>query len=673
MDGTLKSIFVRLNVNMQNLTNKAIAQIIIKIVFMHGDRMSKNEIKEELAKLNECKHIDDKEVEEILFELTNSELRCKDGKYYLSTPKRTAIQTSIDKSVARKEAILSKFFSGLNTDREVIKEWLQEVTIKFFEAYSEEWISDVAASTSHINHNENSIRSLITLRTNNYNGIDKEDKKILPSRFISFVTDTDTNVVDYLWEYGTSAFASKLIRTMHGVDELTLETFRNSNCILDTNILMFIALESRYKDAFVAIEKVFEDLGVKVKILYITQKEYDNKITNQRSITLHNLEKYGYDITMLPDDDFTNVAKSLRCHSVQDFERCFDVSMKRPEFIHNRLPIELLDNDKKLIETIDSAQEDEKLKNKLNSIFKSFAKHDKSGAALCHDVGLIEGVKYLRNQECEDNKYYILSEEISINQYSKEFGFKRNLPLCLRVDTLINLLAVNNGGDTFNAEDYAPLFANIIRSGLIPEANTFRQTELYRFYQMNANIAKLPKETTTDIVMTMHEEILRGVDEDDLYRDLEEMITKGELNVGKQLEVTKEELDLTSKRAKREEEKKDAVLDMLRNEILAHETRAYDKDTKSIKYRFRLWIPLILLVVIASVAAFLYFTSDEAPNIWVTIGSGIGINVASSLLIDFCFGERKINEREKNRTREIERTVNDELQKKIAKSPLYNE
>lgn len=51
--------------------------------------------------------------------------------------------------------------------------------------------------------------------------------------FFDFINTTDPDVDAYLWEYGTSSFASKLVRTMYGVDEFTLDTFRNSHCILD--------------------------------------------------------------------------------------------------------------------------------------------------------------------------------------------------------------------------------------------------------------------------------------------------------------------------------------------------------------------------------------------------------------------------------------------------------
>ena len=398
MDKTLRSIYLRLDVNMQHLTSKAIAQIIVKIIYTNECGMKKNEIKEALAKVNEWRHIDDKEIDDILNVLVPKEIKLRNGVYSLSSAKRESIRKSIEESEKRKEYIIDKFFFRLNSDRNVISEWLTDVSIKFFEVFSDEWISDLMAKTNHVMRSENAIRQLISDRTNNNRYVDEDDKKELPGRFFDFVNTHDAMVVDYLWEYGTSAFASILITNKHGVDALTLDTFRDSVCVLDTNILLFIALESRYKDALSALEKVFKDLNIKVRVLYITKQEYEGKIRCQRMATIHNLEKYGYDVTIMPNDDFTNYARHLKCKTQSDFENLFDYTLALPKHIRENVAIELLDDDKNLAEAIEKAQTDESLCKKLNDIFFNVVRRKKGTSATNHDIGLLEGVRYLRNE-----------------------------------------------------------------------------------------------------------------------------------------------------------------------------------------------------------------------------------------------------------------------------------
>lgn len=664
LKGTLQSISVRLNVNMNNLSRKAIAQLIVKIVYLK-ESISKQGIKDELASLNDSRHISSNEIDEILAELVPNELKCRNGNYTISTTKRKVIKESIDAARKRDKIILDTYFRELNTDTEIISKWLIDVTIRFFESYSEEWISDVVALTNSVKSSISSIMSMIERRTKSFPDIDRDDRDRLPSKYRDFIMSSDKNVEEFLWDYGTSAFASKLIRIVHGVDQLTLDTFRNSICVLDTNILMFIALESRYQEALNAIEKVFSDLGVKVKILYITHKEYENKITNQRNVTIHNFEKYGDNIAMLPNDDFTEFLKQSLCKTEVDIRDAFDYKLRRPEYIKDTVKIEMLDNDSKLKEIIENAQKDDCLKGKLNTIYKEYTNHSKTESALKHDIGLIEGVKYLRNTS-RDSKIFIMSEEISINQYSKDLGFKNNLPLSLRVDTLINILAVNNGGDTFNAEDYISLFANMIRLELVPRRDTFRQTELYKFYQMNANIAKLPLDITKNIVLKMHDKIIKGEEDESLHRDLEEMITKGELDVSKRLSNTENELYLKNNEIERISKENETVKSLLIEQIKDKVTQDYDKKTKQIRGLFYIWIPIIIIIISVIVVWSCYYIIEE-PSFIVSLIINILVNVLF-VGVPICIGKFKvIKERERQRYKHIEeetdRRYNKELQK----------
>ena len=115
MQDSLNSIYLRLDVNMQYLASKAIAQIIIKILFSKGGSMSAGEIKEQLAKVNDGNNFDNNEIDDILNDLCLNEIKKRDGRYYLSTSRKKKLQESIDESEKRQNFILGKYFSGFNT------------------------------------------------------------------------------------------------------------------------------------------------------------------------------------------------------------------------------------------------------------------------------------------------------------------------------------------------------------------------------------------------------------------------------------------------------------------------------------------------------------------------------------------------------------------------------
>lgn len=663
MTEALNSIYLRLNVNMQNLASKAVAQIIVKIVYANDGGMTKGEIKEKLAKVNDGKSISDSEIDEILKKLSDkehAELTCHKGRYNLSKARRDKIFQSISESDQRRNEIIDKFFSGLNSGRSVIEEWLVEMSLKFFENYSDEWISDLMAQTDRITCRADSVRELVTRRTRSMSQIDKDDMEILPQRFFSFINSHEDIVDAYMWEYGTSAFASKLIRNKHGIDNLTIETFKDSYCMLDTNVLLFIALGNKYQGAFKAIEKVFADINVKAEILYITKREYENKVKTQRYQTLANLESFGYEIASIPDDDFTKMAIQYGCRHKSDFERFFDHTLSLPDSIFKQVAINLKDNDSELNEVIDKVQADQSLIDKLKNISKRFTRNGKRDTACRHDIGLIEGVRHLRDSETEENKYFILSDDYSINQYSKEYGLRKGLPLSIRVDTLINMLAINNGGDAFDAADYRPLFANIIRLGLIPRKDTFRQSELYQLSQMNERVTKLPSNEVRMIVKEVHRRYLEGKNEDEIRRDLNELVTKGEISAKDEVQKAKDQLYFESKQKQEYQAQSAKDRKNLERNIKNQVTKEYDSTT--IRKTILWWVVLtVVAIILALLITFLYRNNIPENSRLESLAIGFTGSAILEVVVGI-IGQRKfLSQRKRERHKAISDAVNAKL------------
>ena len=660
MKNTLSSIYLRLDFDMQNLASKALAQIIVKLIFLHDGNMTKTEINNELTILNNNKSLDEREVNRVLEELVRNELSFRKGRYYLSKSRRNKIETNVSESKNRRDRIINVFFSGLNSEQEAIIEWLEKMTLIFFEIFSDEWISDLLSSTRHIFVKAETIREQIALHTNKCLNIDSEDRELLPQRFFDFINTRNAEVNDYLWEYGTSAFASKLICNHHGIDKLTMDIFRNSNCILDTNVLFFIALDSKYKDSFKALEKVFLDLAITPYYLFITKQEYENKVANQRCETLHNLEKYGIEITSLPNDDFTKTATSLLCRTPEDFTRFFDNTMHIPTHLYNELKINLLDNSTELANVIDESQHNTQLCDRLNTIFESETHRRKRTSACMHDIGMLEGVKFLRKDtNNSDNKYFIISDDFSVNKYAREAGIKNWLPLSMRLDTLINMLAINNGGDTFDAADYKPLFANIIRLGLTPRKDTFRQTELYQMAQMNSRITHLPAENIKSIATEIHHRFVLGESEDLIRRDLNEMVTKGEIVAKDEVRRANEELqyqqDVNKQLKDIHKHDREYIKQIIKDKV----TNEFDNETRRQVRNCILLFIIIAIFVAASIFFILNHTIENSliDNFIISMIASAIINIVSF----FIKRSSILKKRRNNKNKQIEENVIKEL------------
>lgn len=660
MDKVLSTIYLKVKSETQTLTKSAIAQILVKIIYSSEKRMSLKDIIAAYKAFTNRKFVDEQIITELIENLCkNSEIqKSAKNEYYLSPSRRNQISKYCEDSANRTNAILERYFFEVHSDKEVIRQWFQDVTLHFFQFFSDEWISDLLKTKDAVIHSKDSIKDMVEKRTRNIKGVDKKDYENLPKLFFKFLGSKDSDVTAYLWEYGTSAFSAKLISNTTGIDALTLDVFKGSKCLLDTNILMFIKLDaSKFHNALISLENSFNNLGIELGVLYITKQEFQHKIDHQRCLTLSNLEKFGLDITSDANDDFTKSAIALQCRTKEDFIRYFDCLRELPEHLNETLKITEIDDSKILLEAIEKAQKSEHKIAELNSVYKSATGRDKRNSALMHDVGLIAGVEYLRNNE----KWFILSEEISVNNYSKNKPTVSGLPLALRVETLINVLALNNGGDSFDADDYMPLFASIIQNGFQPQKDTFVQEDLYAIYEMNQQIALLPEGQKKEIVQEINSKRLKGETDDKLKVELERAITRGKLQIHDDLNEAKEQLSASKKETQRQKDRGDVTYNALRKTI---EEKVVSRYNKRLCGRIALFI--VGAIIIFGMFYFIYSwiknnveeTNSQSIAFVISIVTSIAFEIALSI-----WGYCNIKELFQSKKRYIEEQTKIELEK----------
>ena len=628
MEKILQSIYIQVDASYETLTNSAIAQLLVKLLFRCAEPVSDKELLGIYTNDLPKKSIDEAVYSKILEQLVDKhEIQYKNKKYYLSTAKKKKIQQSIDEAHNRVEQILQKYFRGkYHSSDEIVSRWFEDVTFRFFEIYADAWISSLLEGGSAINNQAESIKSTIENRTKSFPDIDKRDLNILPTLFFSFITARDSIVDAYLWEHGTSRFAAQLISNRHGINQLTIDAFKDSTCVLDTNILIFIALAAgSVKDSFKLLEQTFQQLNINSQILYITSEEYRHRVSIQRDATLNNISHFGSkNSSNIANDDFTKCAKALHCESEEDFARFFDSIQDFPEVIHENVEIELFDNDKQLNDVITRAQNDEDKKQYLNSLYIAVKNRDKRPNALTHDVGLIEGVKHLR---ANGHKVFILSEEASINAYSKNQPLDKGLPLAIGIDTLLNVLATN-GGTITDSSEYTALYATLIRHNLFPHEQTFTQCQLYELYKLNNRIAKLTEEETERIAWEAHEKMVKGLPEEDLRLFINDTITASELALRDEISKKEEELDSMKLGLKKETHGKLKFKNAFEESIYNEEHR---KLLKKMIFRCVVW-PLVILSVIIGALCCIPLFIDNILEIQGQVIIGILSSIAATLI-----------------------------------------
>lgn len=110
MEKILQSIYIQVDASYETLTNSAIAQLLVKLLFRCAEPVSDKELLGIYTNDLPKKSIDEAVYSKILEQLVDRhEIQYKNKKYYLSTAKKKKIQQSIDEAHNRVEQILQKY------------------------------------------------------------------------------------------------------------------------------------------------------------------------------------------------------------------------------------------------------------------------------------------------------------------------------------------------------------------------------------------------------------------------------------------------------------------------------------------------------------------------------------------------------------------------------------
>lgn len=589
LDGVLRSMYLQLDTTTKYLTRNAESQLLVKIIFQHHNSTFK-EICRFYKDFVNCEN--EERLDAVLSELIkNGEIVKKNGKYSIPKSKAEKIKLALEESQNRFQRIIDNF-KPFFSDSKVVSEWLIDAMMHFFGTFSDDWISDLCYKANAIARREDSILDVIKKRTANNKDLHRQDKEELPRKFLQLILKRELDITHFLWEYGTAAFSAKLIKNSYTTDDLTLETFKDCHCILDTNILMHIGLESsEYYTSFKVLENVFKELGINAGILYITQREYITAVQNKKEQVINLVAKYDREVLEASSDQYLKTAIKRHCKTEEDY-KCFFSSLEQvPKHIYENTPINLYDDDQVLEEKIIKAQSDETKLSELNSIYKNITGKNKRDNALLHDVGLINGAHYLR----DNGKYFILSQEVSVNTYAKQKPFVNKLPIAMRIQTLLNVLALNGNTHIVN-EDYKSLFANMIREGLQPNSDTFTAADLSIMLEKNEQISKLPSNKIIEIANQIHQERLLDVSENQITMNMTRKIQGAKIEVVEDLSKTKQELSAERKEKEHFKSSADKSEQALRLQIEKEVRKEFRSNC------IRLWTKRILLCILICIA-----------------------------------------------------------------------
>ena len=662
MDKTLKAIHLRLDSTSKSLTKNAISQLIIKILYQYKNPIDLKTIVGELKSILKTtidqKRIDD-ELEKLLH---NQEIKYEKKKYSLSRPNRRTLEKRYVESEDRLKRIIAKYFRPFSSEYEVIKEWFSDTTVEFFKSYSNEWISDLCYNKSQkLKTNKEDIFKHIERRTKNNKNLDVNDISNLIEKFTEcLIYKKDADLDAHLWEYGTSAFAANLLQSSIGADPISISAFRDSKCVLDTNVLMNIGLEaSEYHYAIKKLDTIFDELKIRTGYFHITKEEYTNTVAVKNDEILRTASRFSYDVINETDDHFIQSAIQRKCHLYEDFESFCQEILTPPETLDEKKTIEYFNDDVELEKEIENAQNNEQKKKELNTIFKNVTGKDKRENVLVHDVGLITGTEYYRKNE----KAFILSQEISINKYSHNKPTIENLPLAIRLETLINMLAIDNGGTEVNPTDFSILFADMIRFNLQPDKDIFQVADLAKLLDTELQIEQLPHGEVIKLAKNLHLNRSIGMSDEEVSLALNRDFQDVKLKFVEDLNITENNLAFEKSENKKYKHNLSKTEKALRRRIEKEEQKKYENSVLMSRLIWFLIIPLS--VTILTCVGIYYFLDTSSQSNFKSYTIGIGINIVLWIFTSVIVTKPELIKRNLSKRNEIDEIVENRFRNEV--------
>ena len=624
----LNSVLIKHDNSFKSLTKIALSQIILKIIYENKNGITTSSIKQKLENYVNV-NFRTQDIDDSLTHLKNSKkVNLKSNKYYILESYKVELDKSVSESESLHTDVIHYWFSNSETFKsengsEKTYKWLNRILVSFFKEYRYDWINDlkrqrVAGKRKTINVDK--------ILTNCFEKteIEDRDKSWFLEQFKKFIESDRLKDNELLWYYGFSMFSATLLTANNYADEFSLEIFKDSNFILDTNILMTIGLEGQdFYYAFQPIEKIFKELNISPIYFYLTKEEYRRAVANKRQATYKALDTFGYDIVKETGCGIIATAIKRRCRSEKDFSQFFNELEKIPEVLHSDIQIKLEDY-QELSSEIERGQSDEQIIENINKININRTGKPKSKNVLSHDAGLVSGAFFLNKKR----KSWILTKDGTIREYANENIVRNDNPIAIGLDSFIQIMAINSGNIENSVTNFAPLFAKIVRFSLLPEKNVFKVEDLDFILGTKVEIEKLKNEDVFEIARNVNKLRIQNKPDDDIALEVRRFFQKKEIDYETdkiKSETENFELSTENKRTSQQRDNLDKKLFDIQYES------EIDKLKKAIRWNWLKFIGIPIVILFAILILNHLFVFEN-----LGLYGSIIVNILTSLIVYMC-------------------------------------
>ncbi len=651
MKRQLHTLYIKHDGQFKTLSKMALGQVIVKLIHLQKNGARLNTIQSELQSILTNPISAEDVLQSLQLLEREKKISAKLGKYYLTSEMRVELKTAEDENERLHKYVLKKYFAKAQSKEDDIRGWFQDTTIRFFETFSFEWFHQMTYKGKNVSNNVPNLKETLIDILNNAKGIVEEDKEWLKVQYNKFIDSEDINENLLFWQYGISMFASRLITARNYADEMSIDMFKDSRFILDTNILMILDLEGHeLSSSLKTLEKVLKSLNIIPCYFGITREEYLRAMNHRKIETIKVFNNYTLPVLQVSDCPFIQTAIKRCCVKEEDLNRMFDGLMDMPQRFHEDLRIDKYEYGE-LNEVIEMGQNDTELKIKINEVFKKRTKKDKRENPLSHDAGMLRGAEFIRKAD----KSWVVTSDSSLKIFALENTLRDETELVVGLDVILGVMAINSGGVNIEASNFAPLFKNIIKYALVPQSSAFELHDLAFILSTDTKINDLPDEKVIEVAKEVKHMRISGVDEEQIALYLRRVIEGEKIGLMKDIQEVRDSEGITKSKMERIERERDVVLAEYRDRRSGELRDEYDR-----KLRNNRWLMIGIPVGVAAITFFTIKYCLSSTDTVVQYIVGCSVEVIFGLLPLLPINKRLVRKHSEY-VNDINRLVEDEI------------
>lgn len=631
MKNELHALYIKHDGQFKTLSKIALSQLILKVVFLKGDGSTSRHIESELGNVLTSR-VSTKEIEDAIRMLKNSKkLSLKNGRYFIHPHYKDQLTKEVESNKQLLNKILEKYFSKAESNKQLIENWFKDTVVHFFEKYSFEWFHQIAYKGKNGSNVVPNLAEIVDQTLKAHKQIKQADHDWLTQQFFKFIDSDDGDDNLLFWYYGISMFSARLITARNFADSETIEMFKDSKFVLDTNILMILDLEEHeLSNSLNSLERILSQLNISTVYLHNTREEYLRAMDWRRGETIKVFDNYDLKVLQSSDCPFIKTALQRACYNSDDVKQMFDQMMDIPTVFNEALEVKMYDYPE-LDDAIKRGMEDSDLKDKIQQTYRKITGRDKRDRPVSHDAGLIEGAKEIRKSE----KCWIVTIDSTLKRYAIENALRDDHEIAVGLDVVLGLMAVNGGGVDVDSSNFAPLFKNLVKFSLVPESDAFEMKDLAFILRTRIKINELPNEKVIEVAKEVKKLRVAGAEEENIALYLRRFMEGDTLGMVKQVEEAVSSASIAKEKRELAEKERDKAFDALRNKRRGELRDEYDKQLL-VNRLFLVGVPVVIGIITYLTIRY----GIDSENKYILYLVGLGVEAIFSVIAFFPLNKR---------------------------------